>query len=815
MALSATPGLPDGQRDGCRVAAHGQVTLAHQLGIAAVAGAATGVLTDVPALPGLAVVTLTCAVALLVWRRRLLPVVLSTVSCWLAADARGLTLAPLPDEWRTLGEPVWIEGVLTADAAPAASGVRLEVTSLGRRVRLTVGGTLATDPSAYAGWTRGATVRVPARVREPDVVRNPGSASARWQRLTRKSDAIGSVKSAALVEVQPAPWHERSAAAVRRHVRDAASRHLASAPADVRAIVVAILIGDRAGLDDGLARQLQAAGVFHVIAISGGNVAMLAAACLLCCRLLFRGVRRALLCTTLVVLTYGFIVGDDPSVARAVLAASLYFGVSALAIPPAALSLFTCVVVLNVLAAPLAVVDVGAWLSFGATFGLLVILPRIWHVVTEGRVPGSVWLRGLRAAVIGGVCATAAAEVVILPVSTSVFGRVGIAGLVLNLLAVPAMAVVQFGGMALCLADLVGAGTTAFATLTAAGVKGLLFTATIVESAPWLSWRVPASPLWVITAYFTAAVVAIVCRRPRHRQVAAAAATTLAAVMITAPWVAFSRPAAGVLRVSLLDVGQGDATVVQTPSGHTLLVDAGGSPSGAFDVGGRVVTPALWALGVRRLDWLLLTHGDLDHIGGAASILEDLDPAEVWEGIPVDDDPALQATRALAQQHGVAWRRLRRGHQVELDGVTIHVRHPPTPDWQRIRVRNDDSVVIEIVYGDVAILLTGDAGVEFEQAVTRGEVALARARLRVLKVGHHGSRSSTSAAFLDHWRPAAAIVSAGAHNLFGHPAPQVLDALSSRGVHVFRTDRNGAVIIESNGAQVQVRPMAGPRWTGR
>ncbi|MGE3344712.1 MAG: ComEC/Rec2 family competence protein, partial [Vicinamibacterales bacterium] len=155
------------------------------------------------------------------------------------------------------------------------------------------------------------------------------------------------------------------------------------------------------------------------------------------------------------------------------------------------------------------------------------------------------------------------------------------------------------------------------------------------------------------------------------------------------------------------------------------------------------------------------------------------------------------------------------GHQVELDGVTIHVRHPPTPDWQRIRVRNDDSVVIEIVYGDVAILLTGDAGVEFEQAVTRGEVALARARLRVLKVGHHGSRSSTSAAFLDHWSPHAAIVSAGAHNLFGHPAPQVLDALTSRGVHVFRTDRNGAVIIETNGAQVQVRPITGPRWTGR
>lgn len=791
------------------------MTFARWLGIAVVLGALGGVCIDLPAPPLLAAAFVCVAIVVACWRRVVVPVALAALSCWLAAESRTNTLAALPAEWTQSGETTWLEGVLTSDAAMSPNGVRLEIRSRGRNVRVTIGGALVTDPAVYAGWTRGSAVRVPARVREPDVVRNPGSASVRWQRLTRKFDAIAAVKSAALVDASPPPAVERVAAGVRRYVRGVIKRRMPDSPTHVPAIVTAILIGDRAGLDDGLARQLQAAGVFHVIAISGGNVAMLAAACLLCCRLLFRGVRRALLCTAIVVFAYGFVVGDDPSVARAVLASGVYFGLSALGIPPSALSVFTFVAAANVLVDPLTVVDVGAWLSFGATFGLLVILPKLWRGVTQGRVPASRPLRWLRTALVGGVVATAAAEVVILPVSTSVFGRVGVAGLVLNLLAVPAMAVVQFGGMALCVADLVGAGTNVLAALTATGVRGLLATADIVEAAPWLSWRVPASPLWLISAYGVLISVAGVARLPRVRHTASACAAVLAVAMMTAPWSPMLRPEPGVLRVSFLDVGQGDATLIQTPSGHALLVDAGGSPSSAFDVGGRVVTPAVWALGERTLDWLLLTHGDLDHIGGAASVIDDLPPLELWEGIRVDDDVTLQLTRRRTHDRGIVWRRVLRGEQLELDGVTIYVRHPPTPDWQRIRVRNDDSVVLEIVYGDVAILLTGDAGVEFEQAVVRGEAALAPARLRVLKVGHHGSRSSTSAAFLERWRPHAAIVSAGAHNLFGHPAPQVIDALTSRGVHVFRTDRHGAVILETDGAQVNVRPMTGPTWTGK
>ena len=125
------------------------------------------------------------------------------------------------------------------------------------------------------------------------------------------------------------------------------------------------------------------------------------------------------------------------------------------------------------------------------------------------------------------------------------------------------------------------------------------------------------------------------------------------------------------MRVHYVDVGQGDAILVQTPDGHALLVDTGGT-SGPFDIGGRVVTPALWASGVRRLDWVALTHGDRDHVGGALSLLRDFEPVEVWEGIPVPRDPDRRQIRELVQSSGIAWRTVRDGARLDL--VTYHYR---------------------------------------------------------------------------------------------------------------------------------------------
>jgi competence protein ComEC len=419
-------------------------------------------------------------------------------------------------------------------------------------------------------------------------------------------------------------------------------------------------------------------------------------------------------------------------------------------------------------------------------------------------------LRHLWLATLGLFSATLAAEVVLMPIAAAVFARVSVAGLVLNFAAIPAMAVVQIGGMVTAaLAGWWGGGAAVAGAITPAAAVLLVSSAGAVDVAPWLSWRVPPTAIgW--TAAFYAALGGVLWFRGRERpRVLSAVATGVCLVVIvTAPGLESARPSFGHLRVTMIDVGQGDALLVQFPTGHSLMVDTGGA--GKFDIGGRVVAPAAWALGVRRLDWLAITHADLDHIGGALTIARDLRPREIWEGIPVPPNAELRALRAGADAQGIVWRQLSEGHTMQVGSVLVDVLNPPAPDWERQRVRNDDSLVLRLQFGDVEFLLTGDAGREFEDRPEAGEP---RRPLRILKVGHHGSLSSSSWPFVRALDPQVALVSAGRGNLFGHPAPDVLARYDRIGATVFRTDRDGAVIVETDGRDVDVRTISGRRWS--
>jgi competence protein ComEC len=250
--------------------------------------------------------------------------------------------------------------------------------------------------------------------------------------------------------------------------------------------------------------------------------------------------------------------------------------------------------------------------------------------------------------------------------------------------------------------------------------------------------------------------------------------------------------------------------LVRFPNGGTLLVDAGGlsSPS-SFDVGDRVVAPVLRDAGVRRVQSLALTHGDADHVGGAPSILREFKPYDVWEGIPVPRLGALADLRETTSRGGIRWVNVQRGDTMAIDGVQVIVRHPAVAEWERQRVRNDDSIVIELLWRQVSIVLTGDIGKEAEHAVAPH---FEPARLRIVKVPHHGSRSSSTPEFVGALQPRIAVVSAGRGNRFGHPAQAVLDRYRRAGAAMFRTDRDGAVTVETDGEAVEVTTYTGRRF---
>ena len=717
--------------------------------------------------------------------------------------------------------PVVVEGRLIRDATPTDYGASLllaaeQVETAGRAmqveggVRAAVGGVFVED--RLSEWRAGRRIRFPATLRRPPRYLNPGTRDQRRALAERGVHRLGTVKSALLVEVTaPGSRWDELTAAIRASLRSRIDRTVRVHGRRSAAVVTAILIGDRTGLDGETQRRLQEAGTFHVIAISGGNIAILAGILLVTFRGLGVG-RRVRACVTVAVLaSYASLVGSEASVARATLGATVVLMAQAAEHRPVPLNTLALVGLALVAIRPSLIVDAGFLLTFGATLGILVGVPRVERAV-RGVLPslGHAVARAMLIPVTL-LAATVCAELVLFPIAALVFGRVSAAGLILNFAAIPLMTVTQVAGMA-------AAGTADVGTFVprAAGwvahlaAIGILESARLVDMMPWLVARVPAPPWILVGTYYGAWT--LVWRGGRLRSVALTVVGVAAVLIVVAP--AFpSRPSgpdglcgAAALEVTFLDVGQADATVVRFPGGRSLLVDAGGSVTGRFDVGGRIVTPALWSLGLRRLDYLVVSHADPDHVGGAPAVIDDLRPREVWEGVPVPGSTVLRELRRHASRRGSVWRTVEAGDTLRIGEVTVDVRHPPRPDWERPRVRNDDSVVLDIQYGGVSVVLPGDIGDEVERVLAAD---FPPAAIRVLKVPHHGSRSSSSAAFLDALRPAVAVVSAGAVNPFGHPHAEVVERYREAEVALFHTGEDGAVTVCTDGVRVAVRSATG------
>jgi competence protein ComEC len=231
-------------------------------------------------------------------------------------------------------------------------------------------------------------------------------------------------------------------------------------------------------------------------------------------------------------------------------------------------------------------------------------------------------------------------------------------------------------------------------------------------------------------------------------------------------------------------------------------------PGSPFDIGERVVGPALRVLGVRRLAELVVTHGDPDHLGGALSIGRRFMPRVVREGIAVPRHAGLRELATHAAASGAVWRTVQAGDLDRVAGVDIRILHPPLPDWERQRVRNDDSIVLELRFGDVSVLLPGDIGRAPEFGLAPH---LALAPLVVLKAPHHGSATSSTREFIEAVKPSVVVFSTGRRNRFGHPAPAVVARYRHAGATMFNTAWDGAVVMETDGTTIEITTLGGTK----
>ena len=263
------------------------------------------------------------------------------------------------------------------------------------------------------------------------------------------------------------------------------------------------------------------------------------------------------------------------------------------------------------------------------------------------------------------------------------------------------------------------------------------------------------------------------------------------------------------LRITFLDVGTGDAILVQAPGNHTLLIDGGGTYDGRFDIGTNVVAPVLWQRYIRRFDLMALTHMHPNHARGLERLFQRFPTRHLLtNGSPLQGG-YLQELATTAAQRGTPIHTAQTGpRQWQWGQLQLTVLSPPAalpgrdPDWQP-PTENDRSLVLRLQYGAFRILLTGDIQHATERWLLTQDIDL---QADILQVPHHGSRTSTSPAFVQRVQPQVGIISAGAGNPYGHPHARVLDVLEKQHVRVFRTDRHGAVTIISDGTSYRVRP---------
>jgi competence protein ComEC len=801
------------------------------IAIPLIVGVLAGALSETGARAGLIALGIAwpCA-AFALWRRWTAALVAATIAgCLAAGTALGASAARAATSTSLLtwfhatsvhDGPVRITAVLREDASGTSAGVSAVadvVEAEGRRVaggvRVTIAGALA--PGVRAQWRAGRTVAMSVHLREPLDYRDPGVPSDRARLARQGVVLLGSVKSAALTRVVSRGSRlSEAAAALRARVRHATAAAVGGWNPRSAGVVTAILIGDRGGLDAEDERRLQEAGTYHVIAISGGNIALLTALLVGAGRAARLPARATAAGSIALLAFYGYAAGLAPSVLRATLAGMVYLAARALDHRGTALNALAVAAACAAATGPLTVLDAGFVLSFGATLGIVTTASRLMPPWPRERGAGWTrrWIRRLLTGATALGAATICAEIALAPIGARLFGRVSAAGLLLNFAAIPLMSIIQVAGLAAVgLAFVSGAAARACGWIAHASTAGLIGSASLVDLAPWLVLDMPPPAMWLVTVWYAAWAGLLFCGRRLVRRVAVASIALSGLLIVRAPPATSAfrvpPPPDGWTRVVFLDVGQGDATLVWPAGARPLLVDAGGAPGTTFDLGRRVTLPAAWAFRVRRLGALVLTHGDPDHIGGAPAVLRALSPLEVWDGIPVPRHEPLQRLRAAAGRAGVRWIERRAGQALTAGAATISILNPPPPDWERPKVRNDDSVVLDVRVGGVAFLLPGDITRAVEPAIV---TRLVPSPLTIVKAPHHGSAGSSSEAFVDAIRPAAVIFSAGRRNPFGHPAPAAVARSRAAGARIFSTADEGAIVADTDGTSVVIWT-----WMGR
>jgi competence protein ComEC len=776
---------------------------------------------------------------------------------WICGALTLIFIGVLSEAWHRPGrapeidagskEVVLLDGCVVEPSvfSPEREQFTLELADRARaRVSLAIGDEAPLRPLHY-----GQRVEIEARIRPPRNFRNPGAFDyagylARQKIFWTASMSRGSSPKILSGRCGNALWgaivnlRERS---IERLDRLYAGNEYATA------LMEAVLLGETSKLERVWTENFRRTGTFHALVISGAHVAVLVGVLLFFLRLCAMPEISALICAAAAAWLYALITGFSPPVGRAAGGFTLYLIARFFFRRGRVINLLAAVAIVYFLADPAEILDASFQLSFlsvaaigalaapmlQATSGpYLAGLRGISNIDADPHLPPPVaqlrveirlvadmvelwmrmvfsmdapWMARWTSAAIAAVCRLClfAFELALISLVIQIglalpmaeyFHRVSFTGLSANLIIVPLLSVVVPLGF---LAIFTGGHWIAALAAWLLGIAA--------RTAEWHakiepSWRIASPPVWLAVGFVAALIaLAMLVTRPVWKWVAVAAVLLCFGVLLWQPWP--SDAGRGKLELTAIDVGQGDSLLLVFPDGKSMVVDGGGVLSygprkrrASLDTGEDVVSPYLWSRGIRRIDVLVVTHAHEDHSGGAAALAENFRPAHIWVGA----NPPEPVLATAARLH-IPVEAMRESDAFPFGGTTIQPLSPPR-DYANARPGNNDSLAFRISYGSRSFLLTGDMEGPMEQRILSENAGVLRAD--VLKVGHHGSKTSTTQDFLDAAAPSVAVISAGFENSFGHPHRDVISRLTERHSTVLRTDFDGLVTVRTDGVSL-------------
>lgn len=579
------------------------------------------------------------------------------------------------------------------------------------------------------------------------------------------------------------PLLQRFAGGIRGDLAEAAS----ALGGDAAGLLPGMVVGDTSNMSDELLAEFKVAGLTHLTAVSGANFSIVLGAVLLAVRALTLGPRTGAAVAAVALVLFVVVVRPSPSVLRAAVMGAIGLLALVTGRRKQALPALGGAVIVLLAVFPALAVDFGFALSVFATGGLIVVAPS-W----------ADWLRahGWPRWTAEVVAVAAAAFAVTAPTIVGMSGTVSAVSIVANIavaLVVPPVTVL--GALAAVIAPIWSPPAELLVRLAGPALWWMLWVAEHAAALPGASVAVPGGVLGAVVAAVLTMLVVIALRFRATRRVLIAVVVGVGAVVIPVRMTGIGWPPSGWAFVAC-DVGQGDGLVLATGDGRAVAVDVGPDP--------RAMRGCLDRLGIESIALLILSHLHADHIAGLAAVLEDRSVAGVAVGPMKFPAEGFRDVLAAVTARGIPLLELAAGDGLDFAALRLRVLAPVLPQPRdpvdAAAAANDQSLVITADTPVGRILLTGDIEVASQEALLRAGTDL---RADILKVAHHGSRQS-SAAFVAAVRPRLAVISVGADNTFGHPAPALLEQLQRVGAAVARTDRNGDVAVVSTGSGVGV-----------